>query len=572
MQKTWNILPSAPQDFFDKYPNYDRVVLQLLYNRGITEKNDIENFLNPTLEKIYDPFVLKDMTQSVEKMIDHIKKGNKILIYGDYDADGITSSSLLFSLLHKLKADVSVYIPDRVTEGYGLNKEAIDKFAEREVDLIITVDTGIRNREEVEYVSGKGMEIIVTDHHIPAEEDLPDCLIINPHLDREEYGCEFLAGVGVAFKLAQALIIRSTLADKDKDTLIKMCLDLVAVGTVADCVPLLDENRILVKQGLSTLNQTGRAGLLALIEVAGLSKNNGKLQAWNIGFQIAPRLNASGRIGEVADAVDLLLAEQEQEANDIAVKLDQENAKRQEITEEMVYSIEERIEAGEIGQGNIIVAVNPADGEWNEGVIGLAAGRICERYYKPTLVITRTNGEYKGSGRSVDEFNVIEAVSECADVLDKYGGHAKACGFSLSPANLESFSEKINKIAEEKLKGAELRPKLEIDAELDINEVDGDLVEKVEALSPFGEGNSLPVFVSREVCIKNIVTMGNDGRHIKFRFNGYWALAFGKAEAWSGFRIGDRVDIVYSVEFNNFNGNTQVQLKLWDVVKASGQG
>jgi single-stranded-DNA-specific exonuclease len=562
MQKIWNILPSAPEDFFDKYPNYDRVVLQLLYNRGITEEGEISDFLNPDLEKIHDPFVLKDMAESVERIIGCIKEGKKILIYGDYDADGITSSSLLFSLLHKLKADVSVYIPDRVIEGYGLNKEAIDKFAERGVDLIITVDTGIRNREEVEYASDKGLEVIVTDHHIPAEDDLPNCLIINPHLDREEYGCEFLAGVGVAFKLAQALIIRSTLADNDKDALIKTCLDLVAVGTVADCVPLLDENRVLVKQGLSVLNQTTRSGLLALIDVAGLSKNKKELQAWNIGFQIAPRLNASGRIGEVADAVDLLLAEKDKEAKNIAVKLDQENAKRQEITEEIVSSIEEKIESGEIGQGQVIVAVGS---DWNEGVVGLAAGRICERYYKPTLVITRAGGEYKGSGRSIDELNMIEAVSECADLLDKYGGHAKACGFSLSQANLEAFSEKINKIAEKKLKGVELRPKLAIDAELDINEVDDELVNRVESLSPFGEGNPLPVFVSRDVCIKNIVTMGNDGRHIKFRFNGYWALAFGKAEAWKGFKIGDRVDIVYSVEFNNFNGNTQAQLKLWDI-------
>ncbi len=565
MQKFWSIFPSAPADFFEKYPDHDRTVLQLLYNRGITEKKEIEDFLDPDLEKIYDPFVLKDMSQSVEKIIDQIKKGGKILIYGDYDADGITSSSLLFSVLSKLKAEVSVYIPDRVTEGYGLNKEAIDTFAERGVDLIITVDTGIRNREEIKYAGDKGIEVIVTDHHIPAEDDLPDCLMINPHLSREEYKCKFLAGVGVAFKLTQALIISSTLPEKDKNALIKICLDLVAVGTVADCVPLLDENRVLVKQGLNMLNQTNRAGLLALIEVAGLSKNKKKLQAWNIGFQIAPRLNASGRIGEVADAVNLLLSKETKEANDIAVKLDRENAKRQEITEDIVSSIEEKIESGETGRGRIIVAVNSVDSAWNEGVIGLAAGRICEKYYKPTLVITRANGEYKGSGRSIEEFNMIEAVSECADVLDKYGGHAKACGFSLSGENLEKFDQKINKIAETKLKGMELQPKLAIDAELDINEVDDGLVERVETLSPFGEENPLPVFISRNVCIKNITTMGADGRHIKFRFNGYWALAFGKAESWNGFKIGDRVDIVYSVEFNNFNGNTQVQLKLWDI-------
>lgn len=572
MEKSWDIAPLPPQELSDKYPDIHPVVLRLLYNRGIVESEDIHRFLSPDRDEFHDPFLLRDMKECVERVVAHIKEGGKIFIYGDYDADGITSSSLLFSLLTKLKADVSVYIPDRASEGYGLNQEAIDKLAARGADLIVTVDTGIRNSREVKYAQEQGMEVIVTDHHIPAEDELPECLILNPHLQRESYPCVYLAGVGVAFKLAQALIYRTTLPEDHKSVLTRRILDLAAVGTVADCVPLVGENRALVKQGLTVLENTGRPGLKALMEVAGLTKHRKNLQAWNIGFQIAPRLNASGRIGEVADAVDLLLAEDKKEAYDIASKLDEENAKRQRLTEEIIDSIEQQLEDSTSGdKEKVIVALAPEEEEWNEGVIGLVAGRICEKYYRPTLVLTNSGDIYKGSGRSIEEFNIIEAVTECSDVLDKYGGHAKACGFSLSSDKLEAFKGKIKKIGERELEGLELSPKLRVDMEIELDRLNQELVEQVESLAPFGESNPVPVFLSLGACIKDVAIMGGKGEHIKFRFNGFWAVAFGRAEEWIKYKIGDRVDIVYSVEFNNFNGNTQIQLKLWDLRETRGQ-
>jgi single-stranded-DNA-specific exonuclease len=568
MKKGWNVLSSAPQELFDKYPDIRPVVLQLLYNRGIVEEKQIQEFLDPEFDNSHDPFLLKNMEAATDLIISHIKENSKIIIYGDYDADGITSASLLFNILKKLRADVDVYIPERITEGYGLNKKAIDGFAEQGAGLVITVDTGIRSRPEVDYARDKGMDVLVTDHHTPEENDLPDCLVIDPHVSWEKYPFKHLAGVGVAFKLASALISKTKLRADEKEILIKSGLDLVAIGTVADCVPVTGENRILVNEGLKILNNSRRQGLIALIQASGLNSKNKRLQSWNIGFQLAPRLNASGRLGSTEDVVNLLVTRNRKEAEEIVDRLNQKNTERQRITEDIVASIEQRIDSGRIDSQGMIVAVNEQEGEWSEGVVGLVAGRICEKYYKPTLVITKAENEFKGSGRSIKEFNLIKAITGCKDVLDKYGGHPAACGFSLSGNNLKAFTKKIKKIAEKQLQGIDLKPQINIDAEVDISNIDNDFVIEVEKMAPFGEGNPLPVFVSRNVLVKDITTMGADGKHIKFRFNGYWALAFGKAQQWKDFKIGDKVDIVYSVEFNNFNGNTQVQLKLWDIASS----
>ncbi len=571
MQKNWNILAPPHKELFNKYPNLHWVVLQLLYNRGVIQQNQqqqIKDFLNPDFKNRYDPFLLKDMEDAVDLIVDHIKTQKKILIYGDYDADGITSVALLSNILKKLHAQADVYIPDRVSEGYGLNNKAIDGFVAKGVDLIITVDTGIKNKEEVEYAQSLGIKVLVTDHHIPAEEELSNCLIINPHMGYENYPYKYLAGVGVVFKLISALISKTKLSADDKKTLLKSGLDLVAIGTVADCVPLRDENRILVNEGLKILNNTKRLGLQALIEASGLNNKNKKLESGSIGFQLAPRLNASGRLGGTEDVVDLLLTRDKKEATKIAQNLNQKNTQRQKMTQDIVYSIEASLEFEEWGSEKIIIAVNHYSGEWSEGVVGLVAGKICEKYYKPTLVITKAGDKYKGSGRSIQEFNIIEAISGCSDVLEKYGGHAAACGFSLSDYNWESFNQKMKKIAKKELKGMDLKPKLNIDTEVNINDIDYNFVQELSKMAPFGEENPIPVFVSKNVLIKDIVIMGTDGRHIKFRFNGYWALAFGKAEALNNFKIGDKVDIVYSVEFNNFNNNTEVQMKLWDIREA----
>ena len=566
MEKIWQIMPKIEDEFVKQNSGYSRVVLQLLFNRDLKDKKEMEKFLNPSASDFFDPFLFNNMAAGVDLIIKHIKAGNKIVVYGDYDADGVTSTAILAQVLTILKAKIEIYIPDRAGEGYGLNKKAIDEFLKNDLKLIITVDGGIRNKEEVEDAKKKGLDIIITDHHVaPEEKDLPGCLIINPNVAGENYPFKNLAGVGVAAKLAEAIISRARLEEGIKKKLREQTLDLAAIGTVADCVSLVGENRILVREGLKVLNKNKRAGLVELIKVAQI---NGKIEEWNICFQIAPRLNAAGRMERANTAFELLVTKNKEEAEALARRLNNRNMDRQRITEEIMAEIEKKIEAGV--KEEIIIGVCPLDKEkeqevWNEGVIGLVAGKLSDKYYRPALVITKGKEGFKGSGRSIPEFNIIAALEECKEFLERYGGHPAACGFSLKEGNLKKFTSKMKEIAKIKLAKADLRPKLEIEAELGLEEVSQNLVKDIESFSPFGQDNPKPKFISRGAQIKDVVNMGIDGQHIKFRFNGLWALAFGRSEEWKDFKIGDRVDIVYYVENNNFNGRSEVQLKLVDV-------
>jgi len=561
----WHLLSRVPESFFAKQPDYDRWLLQLLYNRGIKKKEEIKEFLEADKIKGHDPFLLKDMERAVDLIIKHIKKGNKIFIYGDYDADGITSTALLYDLFSLFNCEPGVYMPDRIKEGYGLNKKAIDKIKKEGASLIITVDTGIRNKEEVAYAKEKGLDIIVTDHHIPPEKkkDLPDCLLIDPVMEREKYPYKELAGVGVAYKLATALISRSKLPEKQKEILEERLLDLVAIGTVADCVNLTGENRVLVKRGLKVLNHTKRLGLTELIKSSGLK---GKIDSWNIGFQLAPRINASSRIDHAARAFYLLVSKDKNEASQRALDLNQKNVSRQQITEKVLTEAMEQVKEE---KDKIIIALSPETDPWPEGVIGLVAGRLSNMYYCPALVITRSEGKLKGSGRSIEDFNVVEALEKSKELLDNYGGHPAACGFSLTRENRENFFQEISKYTNHKLKNLELKPRIYIDSELDWREIDEDLLEKQEKMAPFGEGNPKPIFLSRKGEIRDIVRMGRKGEHIKFRINNLWAVSFGKSERWSELKIGDKIDLVYYLEMNEFKGNRSLQLKVVDIKKAS---
>jgi len=563
MQKIWQVKSEIGAGIRKKYPEYSRVVLQLLFNRGIVEKNEIKEFLEPDCEKLFDPFLFRDMEKAVDLIIKHIKDGNKIVVYGDYDADGVAASALLVEVLEILKAKVDIYIPDRVSEGYGLNKEAVEEIVKKGVNLIITVDGGIRNKEEVKLAKKLGLDVIITDHHIPDNDQLPDCSIVNSHVRGETYPFKNLAGVGVAFKLAKALISKAKLDDDIKIDLEEQILDLVAIGTVADCVSLLGENRILVKRGLEILNNTKRIGLQELIKVAQIDSRN--LDSWNIGFQIGPRLNAAGRMEHANTAFELLITKDRKEAGSLAKRLNDRNIERQKITNEIMEKIEKQLE-DEQNDKLIIGVCAEEDEAWNEGVIGLVAGRICDRYYLPTLIITKAEDGYKGSGRSVDEFNLIEAIEESREFLDKYGGHPAACGFSLFSKNLDKFISKIKEIANKKLARVKLRPRLEIEKELGLDEVNDNLISEIEKFAPFGEDNPRPKFMSKNMQIRDIMKMGIEGQHIKFRLDsGLWAVAFGQAEELKDLKIGNKIDMVYYAERNEFNGRVEIQLKVVDI-------
>ena len=581
MPKIWRIADKLSADTIAAHPGYQPLLLQLLFNRGLKSTLEIDDFFSEaTLPEDYlnqyDPFLFKDMALAVENIVNHIKAGKKIMIYGDYDADGVTATVILYETLRLLKAEVAFYLPDRVGEGYGINKKALDQFRADGYKLIITVDTGTRNHDEIAYAKEQGLEVIVTDHHtLPDDTDLaPPCLLINTSNENDNYPFKFLAGVGVSFKLIEALLSKSNLTDSQKKLILDRNLDLVAVGTVADMVKLIGENRLLVKRGLEVLNNTQRLGLKELIKAAKIGLNGQRLDSWNIGFQLGPRLNAASRLEHANTALELLITKDQTEAERLANDLNQKNIERQKITAEMMAKVEARIDQQNIPE-IIIGLCEVEETSWNEGVIGLVAGRLSEKYYRPALVITRTADGFKGSGRSIAEFNLMVALETAADYLDKFGGHPMACGFSVfSQEKLDKFISKMSTIAAEKLAGLELQPKLEIDAELKIVDINLELLEQVEKLAPYGQANPQPKFVSREVAINEIVNMGSNNQHIKVRLmdaetkaKSLWAIAFGKSDIYSHLQVGDLIDVAYYLDINDFNGRREAQLKIIDLQK-----
>lgn len=574
IDKKWQIKDKMPQNFEQDFSDINPIVLQILFNRHITKKSDIKAFLYGEFDKdSYAPENFNQMEAAIELIIKYIKANKKITIYGDYDADGVTSSALLYEILTLFKAKVDIYIPDRVSEGYGLNFNAIEAIAGQGTSLIITVDGGIRSGAEVEAARKLDLEVIVTDHHLPPEDkaELPDCIIINPALAEEKYPFKKLSGVGVAFKLAHALINKSKLKPDDKNRLINQIIDLAAIGTIADCVSVLGENRLIIKKGLEEINKTKRTGLLELIKVSGLE--NRKLEAWNIGWQIGPRLNAAGRMGNANTAYELLTTKDMSEAKVLASRLHSRNLDRQQDTEDIFKKVEANIDFSE--EEKIIIGVctrDASEGEevWNEGVIGLVAGRLSNKYYRPALVITRTKEGYKGSGRSIPELNIVDALEDSKAYLDRYGGHAAACGFSMSDDKIDGFIENMRRYTSKKLEKIDLRPSINIDLEIDLENVNEDLVKKISELGPFGQDNEQPIFLSRKIKILDILYMGQEGQHIKLRVKSgdsdvISAVGFNQTEKWENVKIGDTIDMIYYLDINEFNGKTEPQMKIIDI-------
>lgn len=600
--KIWKINESAPLELLNQKAELSSLLIQLLYNRGFKKISDMEMFLKADLEKektlsfdteneiaFYNPFLFRDMEKAVDITIDNIKNKKKIVVYGDYDADGVTSSAVLLETLQILHADVEVYLPDRVSEGYGLNKRAIKKIADQGFGLIITVDNGIRNKEEVKFAKSLGLEIIITDHHVLPEkrEDLPDCPIINPADKEDNYPFNFLAGVGVAFKLICALLYKADISAQQKRMISEKSLDLVAVGTIADMVTMLGENRLLVREGLKALNKRKRTGLNELILSTSI-RDDKEIESWNIGWQIGPRLNAASRLAHANSAFSLLISTDKEEAKDLAQDLNLKNQSRQKITEEMTTQVEEQIDKNNLPA--VIIGVAKDGQIWNEGVIGLVSGRITEKYYHPSLVITRLveelefNAEekkmipkkvsFKGSGRSIEGFNLIEAIEGCSEFLNKYGGHPMACGFSINGEdNLKLFIEKLESIAQSKIDTKILTPKLKIETELKAEDINIKTVEDLAKLKPYGQHNQQAKFVSYKFQINEINIIGSDSQHIKFKLSlssdskvvSVWAISFGGAEKYKDYNISDIIDLVYYLDINEFNGRRDVQLKIIDI-------
>lgn len=563
--KRWEVIPRAPTDHFTHFPDIPRLIVQILYNRGIVDAADVEQFLNHSWAED-DPFQLKGMAEAVQRLCRAIHEQEPIAIYGDYDVDGVTSTSVLMHLLTALQANVQPYIPNRFDEGYGLNNEALDELASQGVKIVLTVDCGIRSVTEVAYGNQLGLDIIITDHHSIGPEIPPALAVINPKQDDCPYPFIELAGVGLAYKLTQALL-QANLPNPEQ-VQAEDFLDLVALGTIADLAPLHGENRKLAATGLDKLNTTLRPGLAALLRQSGSKATS--ISSGTIGFVLGPRLNAAGRLDSAIAAYNLLMAKTELEAIHLAEQLDLQNKERQRLTLEAVAISRQAVLADE-GRSPIYFVSHE---DFNAGVVGLAASRIAEEFYRPALIAEQGPEETKGSARSIAEFHITEALDQCADLLERYGGHAAAAGFTVKNENVPALQNRLRDIAQQQLNLAELRPTISIDGEVNLRGVRPPLIEAITRLQPFGIGNRTPRFMTCNMQVKNCRSVGQDHRHLKLYLHDgkqdWSAIAFQQGHWAAKLSSRQQVDVVYNLEFNDWQGRRTPQLNIIDLRLSQG--
>lgn len=538
-----------------------RPIIRILINRKIDTVEKVNSFAEPRLEDLSDPFLLKGMAEAIQRITDALRENEKILIYGDYDVDGITATSLLFLVLNRLGAQVDFYLPNRLTEGYGLTREGILEAEQRGINLIITVDTGITAVEEVDFASSHGIDCIITDHHETGDQVPEACAIVNPKQDGCLYDKAELSGVGVAFKLAQALYIR---LGQDVSEL-EEHLDLVALGTSADIVPLLGENRIFTRFGFRQIARTTKPGLKSLAFVSGLMGK--EIGTGQVVFVLAPRINAIGRLGDAEQAIKLLTTRDEQLAAKIARKLDSENRRRKTIDEVTLKDAIAQIDkVCDLENDKAIVLSSEG---WHLGVIGIVASRIVERYHLPTILIAVDNGEGKGSARSIPGFHLCEALKECENTLIRYGGHKYAAGLTIKPENIEEFRKRMIEVSGRILSAEDLISKLFIDAEIELDQIDNGFLDKLEMFSPFGPMNMRPVFLTRNLeVVGQPYQVGRNHLKMKVRKGGavfdVIGFGFGDLVRPLSMRAGT-VDMTYVIEYNYWNGVTRIQLRVKDI-------
>lgn len=563
--KQWEVAPPAPIHFINALSDIGAVLAQILYNRGITTPEDARRFLSGDLP-LYDPFKMRGMNKAVFRIRTAIKRREPIVVYGDFDADGVTSTALLVQTLQALGADVQPYIPHRVDEGYGLNSPALRELAESGVRLVITVDCGIRSVEEVRDAMNLGLDVIVTDHHSIGDELPPAVAVIDPKQEDCEYPEDMLAGVGIAFKLASALLHVARSQDKLLPSLSEQdLLDLVAIGTVADLAPLdRFENRRLVQLGLKELAKAKRPGVYTLMDIAGIQPD--KVNATSIGFALGPRINAAGRLESAFTAYQLLSTNDWQAATDLARELQAINVRRQELTKDAYEKA--RLMAQDMLDGDthptILFAASP---EFLPGIVGLVAGRLVEEFYCPAVVVEMGEEEAHGSCRSIPEFNITRALDQCSDLLIRHGGHAQAAGFSIVNENLGALKKRLTKIAVSEIAHLDLRPLIKVDAQIRMSEITMNLAEKFQLLEPTGVDNPPPLLMMERLRVVDARTVGKDGEHLKLRLAdgpiGIDAIAFRQGERLN--RLPLLVDVAFHLEINEWNGRRTIQLNIVDI-------
>jgi single-stranded-DNA-specific exonuclease len=562
MKNNWIIEKENPKlrDKLAKSLQISPITAQILVNRGIENETEANLFLNCTLFDLPSPYLMKGMDRAIERIKKALENNERIAIYGDYDVDGVTSTALLYSFLKVLKANATYYNPDRLKEGYGINIDAVKKLAEQGVSLIISGDCGITAVKEVEQAKELGVEFIVTDHHKPPQE-LPQAVsILNPKLSECKYPGKEIVGVGVIFNLVIAL--RRALRDegffKNGEPNLGDYLDLVALGTVADCAPLLDVNRILVKEGIKRMQSPKRLGVQALKEASSIK---GEVTSYDLGFKLGPRINASGRMSTADNAVALFISENLEEARELAKELNEKNSNRQSTEAEIIKEAISLLESNPalIGTNSIVLASR----NWHPGIIGIVASRIVERYEKPTMLIAITeDGVGKGSGRSLEGINIYAALSECRELFLQFGGHEQAAGLSIREENVEKFREMFDKALENSEEQYE--KKLKVDCAIELDSLTDSLISEFELLQPFGIGNPEPALLSRtvEVVSQRIFKDKHLGFKVKKGTKLFDAIWFNMKEP---FTLPDKVDMVFTPEFNKWNGKKEIRLRVKDV-------
>lgn len=591
MPKKWILSPATPEEFLNTHPELPPIVARLLFNRNIRTQEQIDEFLNSDYSKnIHDPFLFNNMEKAVALIFSAVEEQKNIVVHGDYDADGVCASAIIISCLKKIGAkNTSVFLPHRETDGYGLNINTVKELKKQGADVLITCDCGVSNTAEVQHAKDLGMQVIVTDHHsIPAQTPAADA-IIHPKMPNEKYPDKGLCGGAVAFKMVQAILKRhkeknSTLIDgQTHESFEKWLLDLVAIASIGDMVPLTGESRTLTKYGLTVLNKTKNLGLKKLLFVSKILDENGYakrgiIDARTVGFQIVPRINAAGRMDHANVAFALLMAADDNEAESLAWQLNQNNLDRQKLTENLVNQAINQIKETKQEENKALFVVGE---NWPTGILGLVSGRLKDMYYKPALVMGLTNGEITGSGRSISEFNLIAALQERADLFLKFGGHPQACGFTLkSPDKLEELKKYLNEKVAIATVGVELVPQINIDAEVDLDEINWKLFDLLQRFEPFGMNNEEPTYVARGLTVVAVEPVGLDGKHLRLLLKHNTevvkkTIGFGLGDCikhpddWkNNLNPGDKIDIAFCIEANEWNGNRELQMTIEDIKKS----
>ncbi len=589
--KEWIILPPPPPEFVAEHPELPPTIVRLLWNRKLRTEEQIDEFLNPDYSSdLHDPYLFQDMEKAVALINDTIARQEKITVHGDYDADGVCASVVIISTLKKIGArDVGIFLPHRETDGYGLNNNTVKLLSENGTKLIITCDCGISNTAEITLAKELGMKVIVTDHHAMPAIFPPADAIIHPLVPGEPYPDKGLAGGGVAFKLAQALLKKHHTAHpllpdgQTHEAFEKWLLDMVSISTVGDMVPLLGESRTLVRYGLTVLNKTRNFGLQQLLITTGLADENGhpkrgSYDARTIGFKIAPRINAAGRMDHANVAFALLMSENQVQAASLAAQLEQNNTDRQKLTEKLVNDAREYLQKTNQLNNPILFALGEG---WSTGILGLIASRLKDEFYKPILAMGLNNGQITGSGRSIKEFNLIAALQTMPHFFHKFGGHPQACGFSLNKASeLEAFKSALLETTAKAVAGVNLIPNVIVDAEIeDLSEINWSLYDLLQKFEPFGQANEEPRYVVRGLTVAGIEPVGQDGKHLRLLIKHHSRLVrksigFGLGdtnrypEDWrTTLRPGDTIDMVFTVNVNEWNGNRELQMMIEDIKK-----